>query len=97
MVRYSWLSGEASIPKIRTREPFTGLSTAAGTAHTINQHLSKARYPGKYLLNLFEMMAKERGGAVAQRTLMGYRGNVTRYIVPRLGGVQVQSKTTGHV
>ena len=31
------------------------------------------------------------------RTLMGYRGNVTRYITPCLGGVQIQALTPRHV
>ena len=31
------------------------------------------------------------------RTLMGYRGNVTRYIAPHLGGVQMQTLSPRHI
>ena len=37
------------------------------------------------------------GTRTSPKTLMGYRGNVTRYIVPCLGGVQLQALTERHV
>ena len=33
----------------------------------------------------------------APRTLMGYKGNVSRYIIPCLGGVQLQSLNSRHI